>query len=115
MAESARSVGEPVAQLVEQRPFKPWVLGSNPSRLTIQRMFYKIGSTRVGFREYYWGTRSPLVLIGWLIKLLRIRLPSSTDDPAVDSVQSFKVAAEAIIEPARRHWPSGCVRRAASG
>ena len=31
---SARSVGEPVAQLVEQRPFKPWVLGSNPSRLT---------------------------------------------------------------------------------
>jgi membrane associated rhomboid family serine protease len=25
---------EPVAQLVEQRPFKPWVLGSNPSRLT---------------------------------------------------------------------------------
>src|SRR5208282_2055606 len=30
----ARALGEPVAQLVEQRPFKPWVLGSNPSRLT---------------------------------------------------------------------------------
>ncbi len=26
---------EPVAQLVEQRPFKPWVEGSSPSRLTI--------------------------------------------------------------------------------
>jgi hypothetical protein len=26
---------EPVAQLVEQRPFKPWVAGSNPARLTI--------------------------------------------------------------------------------
>ena len=26
---------EPLAQLVEQRPFKPWVEGSIPSRLTI--------------------------------------------------------------------------------
>ena len=26
---------EPVAQLVEQRPFKAWVLGSSPSGLTI--------------------------------------------------------------------------------
>jgi hypothetical protein len=25
----------PVAQLVEQRPFKAWVAGSNPARLTI--------------------------------------------------------------------------------
>lgn len=25
---------EPVAQSVEQRPFKAWVLGSSPSRLT---------------------------------------------------------------------------------
>ncbi len=26
-----------VAQLVEQRPFKPWVLGSNPSGITKQQ------------------------------------------------------------------------------
>ena len=29
---------EPVAQLVEQRPFKAWVLGSSPSGLTINLM-----------------------------------------------------------------------------
>ena len=29
------SLSEPVAQSVEQRPFKAWVLGSSPSRLTI--------------------------------------------------------------------------------
>ena len=28
-------LNELVAQLVEQRPFKAWVLGSNPSELTI--------------------------------------------------------------------------------
>lgn len=26
---------DPIAQLVEQRPFKAWALGSNPSRITI--------------------------------------------------------------------------------
>ena len=28
-------IGGPLAQLVEQRPFKAWVEGSSPSRLTI--------------------------------------------------------------------------------
>jgi hypothetical protein len=28
------SVVEPVAQLVEQLPFKPWVVGSSPTRFT---------------------------------------------------------------------------------
>ncbi len=31
----AASKKDRVAQLVEQRPFKPWVLGSNPSAVTI--------------------------------------------------------------------------------
>jgi Zn-dependent protease len=51
--------------------------------------FYDIDSTRVSHREYWWGTRSPLVLVGWLTKWLRIRLPSSTDDPNVDSTLPF--------------------------
>jgi len=29
-----KSLQESVAQLVEQRPFKPWVVGSNPTRFT---------------------------------------------------------------------------------
>ena len=29
------NIFEPLAQLVEQQPFKLWVVGSNPTRLTI--------------------------------------------------------------------------------
>jgi Zn-dependent protease len=51
--------------------------------------FYSIDSTRVSHKEYWWGNRSPLVLIGWLTKWLRIRLPNSTDDPNVESTYPF--------------------------
>ena len=55
--------------------------------------FYSIDSTRVSHREYWWGTRSPAVLIGWLLKWLRVRIPSSTDDPNVESTTPFLVEA----------------------
>jgi Zn-dependent protease len=55
--------------------------------------FYAIDSTRVSLREYWWGTKSPFVIIGWILKLLRIRIPSSTDDPNVDSTLPFVVGA----------------------
>ena len=32
---SLESVTDPVAQLVEQLPFKPWVVGSSPTRITV--------------------------------------------------------------------------------
>ncbi len=51
--------------------------------------FYDIDSTRVTHREYWWGSKSPLVLIGWIIKWLRVRIPSSSDDPNVDSTLPF--------------------------
>ena len=51
--------------------------------------FYEIDSTRVSHREYWWGTKSPLVIIGWILKWLRVRIPSSTDDPNVDSTLPF--------------------------
>src|ERR1700734_526426 len=35
---------EPVAQLVEQRPFKAWVLGSSPSGLTIHKNWTSVFS-----------------------------------------------------------------------
>jgi len=47
--------------------------------------FYEIDSTRVSLKEYWWGTKSPAVLIGWAIKFLRIRIPSSSDDPNTES------------------------------
>jgi hypothetical protein len=43
------ALNELVAQLVEQRPFKAWVLGSNPSELTTHRpqpTDYRQSSTR---------------------------------------------------------------------
>ncbi|PYJ01901.1 MAG: hypothetical protein DME25_17290, partial [Verrucomicrobia bacterium] len=55
--------------------------------------FYAIDSAQVSHREYWWGTRSPAVLLGWLLKWLRIRIPSSTDDPNVDSTLPFVVEA----------------------
>ncbi len=54
--------------------------------------FYSIDSTQVSHREYWWGTRSPLVLLGFLLKWLRVRTPGSTDDPNVDSMHPFVVA-----------------------
>ena len=53
--------------------------------------FYEIDSTRVSHREYWWGTKSRLVVIGWLLKWLRIRIPSSTDDPNVESTLPFVI------------------------
>ena len=39
-----KSAVEPVAQLVEQLPFKPWVVGSSPTRFTFicSRIFESI-------------------------------------------------------------------------
>jgi len=53
--------------------------------------FYQIDSARISLREYWWGTKSPLVVIGWLLKLLGIRLPASTDDPNTESTLPFLV------------------------
>ena len=48
--------------------------------------YYEIDSTRVSAREYWWGTKNPLVLLlGMLLKLFRVRIPSSSDDANVDS------------------------------
>ncbi len=54
--------------------------------------FYEVDSTRVSHREYWWGSKSPLVIIGWLIKWLHIRIPGSSDDPNTDSTLPFVVA-----------------------
>ena len=61
-------------------------------------MFYKIDSNRFTFREHWWSTRSPAVLAGWLVKLLRIPIPCSGEDPCVDSLQPFEVGLEALPE-----------------
>lgn len=51
--------------------------------------FYEINSTSVSHRELWWWSKSPLVLLGWIIKWLRIRVPCSSDDPNVESTLPF--------------------------
>jgi Zn-dependent protease len=57
-------------------------------------VFYRVDATRVSLREYWWGTKSPMVLLALLLlKVFRLRLPSSPDDPCVDSLAPFEVDA----------------------
>ncbi len=47
---------------------------------------YEIDSSRASLKEYSWGSKNPIVLlISIVIKLLRIRIPGSSDDPNIDS------------------------------
>jgi hypothetical protein len=55
-------------------------------------VFYGIDSRRVTPAEYRWGTPAALMPLVVLLKLLRVKLPSSTDDPNVESLAAFEVA-----------------------
>src|SRR5882757_2058547 len=65
-------------------------------------MFYKVDSTRVSLREYWWECKSPslwpVFFIGCLLKFLHVRIPSSTDDLTVDDLRSCR-ARESDLEP----------------
>jgi Zn-dependent protease len=63
--------------------------------------FYKIDSTRVSIREYWWENKSPLIVIAILLKWLRIRLPSSTDDPPTESLAPFQVPETSLPDEVR--------------
>lgn len=70
-------------------------------------MFYKIDSRRITLREYWWGTPNPiLIFLAWVIKLLRIRLPASADDPNVESLEPFRVTPDQLPEEARTKFHS---------
>ncbi|MDW7979558.1 MAG: site-2 protease family protein [Verrucomicrobiales bacterium] len=66
--------------------------------------FYQIDSTRISLREYWWGTKSPVLVIGLLLKLLGIRLPASADDPNAESTLPF-LAEELPPDVAHRFGP----------
>lgn len=53
-------------------------------------VFYRIDSPHVSFREYWWSSKSPAVLLGWISKVFRIKLSSSTDDLPVESLRPFE-------------------------
>jgi Zn-dependent protease len=72
--------------------------------LVTTRTFYRIDSTRVSLREYWWGSHSPAILIAALLKLLRVRIPSATDDPNVESLSAFEVEPSAVPEDVRARF-----------
>jgi len=55
--------------------------------------FYKIDSTKVSHLEFLWWHKSPLVLISWINKWLRVPIPCSSDDPNTESTLPFVVEA----------------------
>ncbi|HEX7858776.1 MAG TPA: site-2 protease family protein [Verrucomicrobiae bacterium] len=72
-------------------------------------MFYKHDSTRITLREFGFDGKMFPVLVGALGKVLRYRLPSSTDDVPVEAVGRFEVPEESVpaeiraaFEPMRR-------------
>jgi Zn-dependent protease len=60
------------------------------------KQFYEIDSSRVSLREYSWGTSWLLLPLIMIVKWLRIRMPSSTDDPPVDSLAPFTITRDLL-------------------
>ena len=63
-------------------------LGAVPTQPPADR-FQKAYTPSLSLREHWWHNRNPLVLLAWLLKLLRIPLPGSPEDPAVTSLMPF--------------------------
>jgi Zn-dependent protease len=59
------------------------------------RVFYAVDSRRLSLREYWWGEKHT-ILIAALLKLFRVRIPSATDDPCVESLAPFEVDASEV-------------------
>lgn len=68
-------------------------------------MFYRLDSTRITLREYWWGTKNPLaLLVALVLKLLRVRIPGSSDDPNVETLTAFEVPADQIPAEIRERF-----------
>src|SRR5882672_10081235 len=63
--------------------------------------FYQINSAKVSVREYWWETKSPIILIALALKFLRVRIPSSTDDPPTESLAPFQVPETSLPDDVR--------------
>lgn len=96
MSRTAGKPQNPVDELDRRRPNPRGLEPVQQGKVltTIQKrmsQFYEIDSTKVSHREYWWGSKSPLVLIGWMLKWLRVRIPGSSDDPNTESTLPFVI------------------------
>lgn len=74
--------------------------------------FYDIDSRKVSHGEI-WAETKVLAPIGWILKWLRVRLPSSMDEPPVDSILPF--VTESLPESVTAQSQSQCDALASLG
>jgi Zn-dependent protease len=86
------------AELVDPHEDASAALGTDPAQAHRPQVgqFYRVDSSRASFRELWRDTRSPVVLAAWLIKLLRVKMEGSINDPNVVSLRTFSVADSAV-------------------
>ena len=65
-------------------------------------LFLRIHTPSISMKEYWWGVRNPLIIIAWLIKLFRIPVPSSTNDPPVVTLRPFEATFDAFTKGVRK-------------
>lgn len=56
-----------------------------------EKYFYGLNSARVTLKEYAWGNPAVLLPLALLVKLLRIPVPASVDDPPIRDLEPFEV------------------------
>jgi Zn-dependent protease len=78
------------------------------------RVFYRIDSRAVSLREYWWSHPAS-IFVAALLKLLRVRVPSSTDDPNVESLAPFETEAGSMPEDVREQFAPLAQELEASG
>lgn len=59
------------------------------------RVFYSLDSRRVTLAEYWRGSPSGILGLA-LLKLFRVRVPTSIDDPSVETLAPFQVDASLV-------------------
>ncbi|HCE45060.1 MAG TPA: hypothetical protein DET40_16085 [Lentisphaeria bacterium] len=65
--------------------------GGNTSVAAHDKCFYDIDSSRVTLKEYSWETPFFLLPLAMILKLFRVKIPSSTDDPPVRDLEPFEI------------------------
>ncbi|MEM6312520.1 MAG: site-2 protease family protein [Planctomycetota bacterium] len=92
-----------VADVVEALPSDEADEGGGDSEVVLPAggVLYTVDSSRASFGELWRDTRSPLVLITWLTKLLRVRLPGGVNDPNVEALRPFETSFDQLPDDVR--------------
>lgn len=68
------------------------------------KSFYRLRVERSSCREFWWGVKSPVILLLLLLKWLRVPIPGSSDDPPVETLTPFEVDEASVPEEMRERF-----------